>query len=97
MSDGWSYCRSTSPCGGSGSGSNFSRACCSSPARICCPHCQKKNSFAVIQERGCNQALRDEVLCARSKKAWHPVVPGPIMAGPFPKQTDSESVAHFHA
>lgn len=29
---------------------------------LTCPHCQKKNSFAVIQERGRNHALREEVL-----------------------------------
>lgn len=52
---------------------------------LTCPHCQKKNSFAVIQESGPNQALRKEVLCAHCKKTWDPVVPGPIMAGPFPK------------
>jgi len=52
---------------------------------LTCPHCEKKNSFAVIQEGGPNQALREEVLCAHCKKAWDPVVPGPIMAGPFPK------------
>ena len=52
---------------------------------LTCPHCQKKNSFAVIQEGGPNQALRKEVLCAHCKKTWDPVVPGPIMAGPFPK------------
>lgn len=52
---------------------------------LTCPHCQKKNSFAVIQEGGPNQALRKEVLCAHCKKTWDPLVPGPIMAGPFPK------------
>jgi diguanylate cyclase (GGDEF)-like protein len=52
---------------------------------LTCPHCQKKNSFAVVQAGGPNQALREEVLCAHCKKAWDPVVPGPIMAGPFPK------------
>jgi diguanylate cyclase (GGDEF)-like protein len=52
---------------------------------LTCPHCQKKNSFAVIQEGGPNHALREEVLCAHCKKAWDPVAPGPIMAGPFPK------------
>ena len=29
---------------------------------LTCPHCQKKNSFAVIQGRGRNHALREEVL-----------------------------------
>ena len=52
---------------------------------LTCPHCEKKNSFAVIQEGGPNQALRGEVLCAHRKKASNPAVFGPIMAGPFPK------------
>ena len=52
---------------------------------LTCPHCQKKNSFAVVQDGGPNQALREEVLCAHCKKAWEPVIPGPVMAGPFPK------------
>lgn len=52
---------------------------------LTCPDCQKKNSFAVIEERGPHQALREEVLCAHCKKAWDPAVPGLITAGPSPK------------
>ena len=52
---------------------------------LTCPHCQKKNAFAVIQDAGPSQALHEKVLCAYCKKAWEPVIPGPIMAGPFPK------------
>jgi diguanylate cyclase (GGDEF)-like protein len=52
---------------------------------LTCPHCEKQNSFAVIQDAGPSQALQEEVLCAHCKKAWEPIVPGPIMAGPFPK------------
>jgi len=52
---------------------------------LTCPHCQKMNSFAVVQDSGANQAINKEVLCAHCKKTWEPVVPGPIMAGPFPK------------
>ena len=52
---------------------------------LTCPHCQKENAFAVIQDAGPHQALQERVLCAYCKKAWGPVVPGPIMAGPFPK------------
>ena len=52
---------------------------------LTCPHCQKKNAFAVIQDAGPSQALHEEVLCAHCKKSWEPVIPGPIMAGPFPK------------
>lgn len=50
-----------------------------------CPHCQKKNAFAVIQDAELSQAHQKEVFCAHCKKAWEPVIPGPIMAGPFPK------------
>ncbi len=52
---------------------------------LTCPHCQKKNSFAVVQDSGPNRALNEEVVCAHCKKVWRPVIPGPIMAGPFPK------------
>jgi diguanylate cyclase (GGDEF)-like protein len=52
---------------------------------LTCPHCQKKNAFAVIQDAGPSQALHEKVSCAYCKKAWEPVIPGPIMAGPFPK------------
>ena len=52
---------------------------------LTCPHCQKKNAFAVIQDAGPSQALHEEVLCAHCKNSWEPVIPGPIMAGPFPK------------
>jgi diguanylate cyclase (GGDEF)-like protein len=52
---------------------------------LTCPHCQKKNSFAVIQDGGSSKALQEEVLCAHCKKVWEPVIPGPILAGPFPK------------
>src|SRR5438270_11849429 len=52
---------------------------------LTCPHCQKKNSFAVIQNSESNQALRENVHCAHCKVPWEPVIPGPIMAGPSPK------------
>lgn len=52
---------------------------------LTCPHCQKKNAFAVIQGAGPRQALRGKVTCAYCKKGWEPVIPGPVMAGPFPK------------
>lgn len=52
---------------------------------LTCPHCQKMNSFAVIQDAESNQAFRREVFCAHCKKVWEPVTPGPVMAGPFPK------------
>jgi diguanylate cyclase (GGDEF)-like protein len=52
---------------------------------LTCPHCQKKNAFAVIQDSGSRQALHEKVICAYCKKDWEPVIPGPVMAGPFPK------------
>ena len=52
---------------------------------LTCPHCQKKNAFAVIQNAGPRQSLHEKVICAYCKKDWEPVIPGPVMAGPFPK------------
>jgi len=52
---------------------------------LSCPHCQKMNSFAVIQNSGASNTARHEVRCAHCKEAWAPLMPGPIMAGPFPK------------
>jgi hypothetical protein len=52
---------------------------------LTCPHCQKKNAFAVIQDPGPRQALHEKVICAHCKKDWEPVIPGPVLAGPFPK------------
>lgn len=52
---------------------------------LTCPHCQRMNAFAVIRDAGPNQALHEIVLCAHCKKSWKPVIPGPVMAGPFPK------------
>jgi len=52
---------------------------------LTCPHCQKMNSFAIIQNSGAGNTSRNEVQCAHCKEAWAPLMPGPIMAGPFPK------------
>jgi diguanylate cyclase (GGDEF)-like protein len=52
---------------------------------LTCPHCQKMNSFAVIQNSGTSNTSRPEVRCAHCKEAWAPLMAGPIMAGPFPK------------
>lgn len=52
---------------------------------LTCPHCQKKNAVAVIQDAEPNQTTREKVLCAHCRKSWEPVTPGPVMAGPFPK------------
>ena len=52
---------------------------------VACPYCNKKNSFAVIQDSGPGDSDHRQVQCAHCKKAWEPLLPGPIMAGPFPK------------
>lgn len=52
---------------------------------LTCPYCRKKNAFAVIQNSGPRQSLHERVICAYCKKDWEPVIPGPVMAGPFPK------------
>jgi diguanylate cyclase (GGDEF)-like protein len=52
---------------------------------LSCPHCGKKNSFAILQSSGERNAARREVRCAHCKETWEPLVPGPVMAGPFPK------------
>ena len=52
---------------------------------LTCPHCQRMNAFAVIHDAGPSQARHEAVLCAHCKKSWEPVIPGPVMAGPFPK------------
>lgn len=52
---------------------------------LACPHCQRTNAFAVIHNAGPSQARHETVLCAHCKKSWEPSIPGPIMAGPFPK------------
>lgn len=52
---------------------------------LTCPHCQKKNAFAVTQDAAPSKALHEKVICAHCKKAWEPVIPGPVLAGPFPK------------
>jgi diguanylate cyclase (GGDEF)-like protein/predicted Zn finger-like uncharacterized protein len=54
-------------------------------ADVTCPHCHKKNSVAVDTHSGVNNAGLQEVRCAHCKKAWEPLLSGPIMAGPFPK------------
>src|SRR6202521_1001825 len=52
---------------------------------VICPYCDKKNSFAVIQDSGPSDSGHPQVQCAHCKNAWEPLLPGPIMAGPFPK------------
>ena len=52
---------------------------------LTCPHCKEMNAFAVIHDEGTRKARHEAVVCAHCKKSWEPVIPGPIMAGPFPK------------
>jgi diguanylate cyclase (GGDEF)-like protein len=52
---------------------------------LTCPHCHKKNSVALDTHSGTSNAAAREVKCAHCKKAWSPMLSGPIMAGPFPK------------
>jgi diguanylate cyclase (GGDEF)-like protein len=52
---------------------------------LTCPHCHKQNSVAVDTHSGTNTASAREAHCAHCKRAWQPVLSGPIMAGPFPK------------
>jgi diguanylate cyclase (GGDEF)-like protein len=52
---------------------------------LACPYCDRKNSFAVFQDSARGEAGHTQIQCAHCKQAWEPVLPGPIMAGPFPK------------
>jgi len=52
---------------------------------LTCPHCRRTNAFAVIQDAGPSRTRLEAVLCAHCKKPWEPVIPGLLMAGPFPK------------
>jgi diguanylate cyclase (GGDEF)-like protein len=52
---------------------------------VTCPHCQKKNSVALNAHSAPTHANPWKVQCAHCKLEWAPLLPGPIMAGPFPK------------
>jgi transcription elongation factor Elf1 len=52
---------------------------------LTCPHCQKKNSVAVVKHLEINNYEKSEVHCAYCGKSWDASLPGPILAGPFPK------------
>jgi diguanylate cyclase (GGDEF)-like protein len=52
---------------------------------LSCPYCRKKNSVALDTHSGAKEAAAREVQCAHCKRAWEPVLSGPIVAGPFPK------------
>jgi len=51
---------------------------------LTCPYCNKKNSVAV--KHGVDgDSEHAEIECAYCKQSWEQVLPGPFMAGPFPK------------
>ncbi len=52
---------------------------------LTCPHCTKKNSVAITPMSGASNASRAEIKCAYCKQPWEQAMPGPVMAGPFPK------------
>lgn len=52
---------------------------------LTCPHCGKKNSFAILQASGERNAARRELRCAHCRETWETLIAGPVMAGPFPK------------
>ncbi len=55
---------------------------------LTCPHCKKKNSVAITPmsgASGASDAARAEIKCAYCKQPWEQVLPGAVMAGPFPK------------
>ena len=50
---------------------------------LTCPYCKKENSVAIKREvSGAEQAA---IRCAYCQKSLAHVLPGPFMAGPFPK------------
>jgi len=51
---------------------------------ITCPHCHKMNLVAVIPAPSGDYSERG-LDCAHCKKTWQALLPGPVMAGPFPK------------
>jgi len=50
---------------------------------LTCPYCKRKNSEAI--KRGVNHDEHADIRCAYCQKSWEQVLPGPFMAGPFPK------------
>jgi hypothetical protein len=52
---------------------------------LTCPHCHKMNLVAVIPAPDASVYSEREVECAHCKKPWEVSLPGPVMAGPFPK------------
>ena len=52
---------------------------------VICTYCDRKNSFAVFQDSGPSDLGHRQIRCAHCQQVWEPLLPGPIMAGPFPK------------
>ena len=52
---------------------------------LTCPYCKKKNSVAITAKSEASEAGLAEIKCAHCKQPWEQVLPGPLMAGPFPK------------
>src|SRR5258708_2793819 len=52
---------------------------------VICTYCDRKNSFAVFQDSASSEVGRRQIRCAHCQQVWEPLLPGPIMAGPFPK------------
>jgi diguanylate cyclase (GGDEF)-like protein len=52
---------------------------------VICTYCDRKNSFAVFQDSGPSDVGHRQIRCAHCQQVWEPLLPGPIMAGPFPK------------
>jgi transcription elongation factor Elf1 len=50
---------------------------------LTCPHCKRRNSVAI--KRGVSEDEQANIKCAYCQKSWEQVLPGPFMAGPFPK------------
>jgi diguanylate cyclase (GGDEF)-like protein len=52
---------------------------------VICTYCDRKNSFAVFQDSAPSDVGHRQIRCAHCQQVWEPLLPGPIMAGPFPK------------
>ncbi len=50
---------------------------------LTCPHCERENSVAI--KRGVSEVEHADIKCAYCQQSWEQELPGPFMAGPFPK------------
>jgi hypothetical protein len=46
---------------------------------------QRMNLLAVVPAPGATSYVESAVECAHCKRIWEPSLPGPVIAGPFPK------------